>query len=562
MEYQQTSPMETLDGQQLKQLVRAALSWLRQHQEVINALNVFPVPDGDTGTNMMLTMTSAWNEIEHSPEKNAGQVMSGVAHGALMGARGNSGVILSQIWRGFARSMDTKPELRVADFAAALRVASETAYKGVVKPVEGTILTVVRETAEAAQDIAAETDDLVLFFERIVQEAKLSEARTPSLLPVLRQAGVVDSGGQGLVVIFEGMWRSMVGLPVDESKDLAQVVDLTVAEPHAHGELEFDSNYPYDVQFIVVGEDMDIDALRASIEEIGDCALTVGDSRTIKVHVHVPDPGVPLSYAVKYGSLRDVVVEDMQAQYQEFISGREGYPVIGPGAPQVPTVFPEIDPSAVGILAVAAGKGIERVFRSLGAAVVIEGGQTMNPSTAQILEGLERIPSEEVIILPNNKNILLAAQQAAEVCEKQVHVVPTHTIPQGVAALLFFDSQASLESNAEAMAAAAEQIITGEVTWATRDVVLNGVTVEEGNAIGLLNGDLVVATDSFDEVVRQLLDDIDIDIYELVTLYYGEGVDVAQAERLVAALTEEYETLEFELVEGGQPHYPYLLSIE
>ena len=556
----------TLDGNDLKFMIEAALSWLRQHQAEINALNVFPVPDGDTGTNMMLTMTSAWNEISDLQEDNIGLLASKVAHGALMGARGNSGVILSQILRGFARGLDSKAHLSAADIPGALNEARDTAYKGVVKPVEGTILTVMREVAEESTLVVKETEDLHRIFERLVQRAKSAVARTPQLLPVLRQAGVVDSGGQGLFVVLEGMLRYMKGLPVEELECSTVAAPLAMqvsASPHdfmAEG-LHFDSNYPYDVQFIVAGSDMDVAGMRATIEAMGDSALVVGDAQTVKVHVHVLDPGIPISYGAKCGSLSDVVVEDMQVQYEAFVAGCED--AQRPAVPYASVPLPLVEePPNIAVVAVAAGEGLGKVFRSLGATSIIEGGQTMNPSTAQILEAIDQSLSDYAIILPNNKNILMAAQQAAEVSTKHVAVVPTRSIPQGVSALLALDQQATLDGNVSAMLRAAKEVITGEITWATRDVALNGIDVREGDAIGLLDGDLVVDAESFDEAVYWLLAEVELEDCELVTLYYGEGVEASQADNLAARLTETYPELEFEVVEGGQPHYPYIISVE
>jgi len=545
-----------VDGHAFKLMVGAALAWLREHQATINALNVFPVPDGDTGTNMTLTMTSAWNEIAELDEGHVGKLVGKVAHGALMGARGNSGVILSQIWRGIARGLEGKESFGVADLAIALRDAAETAYKGVVKPVEGTILTVIREVAEEAAVAAQETNELLTFLQRVLQRAMAAEARTPQLLPVLRQAGVVDSGGQGLVVILEGMLRQLLGLSLqlDAAAPVIPAVS-TVAEMPTTDGLQFDSAYPYDVQFIIVGQDMDVAAIRQTIESMGDCPLVVGDAQTIKVHVHVPDPGVPISYGVTRGGLRDVVIEDMRAQYAEFVAQRDGH-AAAPGL-----VFGE-EERAIGAVTVVAGAGLQQVFLSLGATAVVLGGQTMNPSTAQILQAVEQSHAEQVIILPNNKNILMAAQQAAAVSTKKAIVVPTRSIPQGVAALLVLDQQASLEDNLATMTQAFREVITGEVTWATRDVELNGIEVREGDAIGLLDGQLVVDTGTFDEAVRWLLAEAGLETRELVTLYYGEGVDEEEAQHLHEELVEIYPDMEFEVVAGGQPHYPYIISIE
>jgi uncharacterized protein len=433
-----------------------------------------------------------------------------------------------------------------------------------VKPVEGTILTVVREVSEETAVAAEETDDIVEIFERIVESAKASVARTPSLLPVLAQAGVVDAGGQGLCVIFEGMLRDLKGLPVADL--VAHEGDLSHLHLDAHPEggdaLEFDSDYPYDVQFIVMGKEIDVAKMRAGIEAMGDCPLTVGDELAVKVHVHVADPGKPISLGAQFGSISDVVVEDMQAQYEAYSASRAASLAAAPTLRMPIGLLASETPPAISVVVVAAGQGLINVFRSLGATGVVEGGQTMNPSTAQILDAVEQTASDQVIILPNNKNILMAAQQVIGVSEKRVMVVPTRSIPQGVSALLALDQGVSLESNAEAMRESSLDVITGEITWATREVKLNGIDVHEGDAIGLLEDELVVDAKTFDEAVHWLLAEADLDDCELVTLYYGEQVVASQAQDLADHLGEVYADLEFEVVEGGQPHYPYIISIE
>ncbi len=540
-----------VDGERFKRLVYAGLIWLRQHQEEINALNVFPVPDGDTGTNMVLTMQSAWEEVASVDENNVGKVAHRVAHGALMGARGNSGVILSQIWRGVARHLDNKEWLTAADLAAALEEGVRTAYKGVIRPVEGTILTVAREAAEEATLAAARTTDLSAVLERAVRRAWDALARTPDLLPVLAEAGVVDAGGQGLCVILEGMMRALRGEVLGETAAAA-----TVAGPAFAAEAVPEEEYGYDVQFLIVGQNLDVETIRRDIDAMGTSTLVVGDENTVKVHVHVPDPGVPLSYAVRLGSLRDVVVEDMQAQYREFVRAREQ-------ARPAPAVMVSGAPSReVGVVAVVSGDGLEKVFMSLGASAVVPGGQTMNPSTEEILRVVESLPTPKVVILPNNGNIILAARQAQELSQKEVAVVPTRSIPQGVAALLAFNHQADLEENAEAMARAVEGVRTGEVTTATRDAKLNGVTVRQGQIIGLEDDQLVVSGDTVDEVVEALLDRMGVAGLEIVTLYYGADVRQEEAEALAARLQEKYPDQSFEVVYGGQPHYFYILSAE
>ena len=539
-------PRLTTDGQGFKRLIKAALAWLQHHQTAINVLNVYPVPDGDTGTNMVLTMQSAWAEIEDSPENNVGRMARKMAHGALMGARGNSGVILSQIWRGLARSLDEKDVYGAKDLAAACREAAATAYKGVVKPVEGTILTVARAVANAATRTAEDTDDLVRVLEHMVFAAHESVVLTPSLLPVLAEAGVVDAGGQGLFIILEGMLRYMRGERINEDVRLAESVDL-VSSGFEPGE----AGYGYDVQFLIVSHGMDVDAIREKIIGMGECPLVVGDAETVKVHVHVIDPGIPISYGASLGSLRDVVVEDMQAQYQEFIAEGE----LASGASSQPS-------QEIGVAAVVMGDGLARVFQSLGVNAIVPGGQTMNPSTQDLLEAVERLPAERVILLPNNGNIILAAEQARELSEKPVAVVPSTSIPQGIAALLAINYQADFETNVAAMTGAMEEIETGEITTATRSATINGLQVIEGQIIGLRDGELSVAGSSVDETVVALLEKIDPSDREIITLYYGEMVSQSDADALADVVQDAWPDQEVEVVPGGQHHYHYILSVE
>lgn len=544
------------DGQGFKRLVKAALIWLQHHQSAVNALNVYPVPDGDTGTNMVLTMRSAWAEIEDSPELNIGRMARKMAHGALMGARGNSGVILSQIWRGFSRSLDEKPVYRASDLAAACREASATAYKGVVKPVEGTILTVARAVADTATRAAEESDNLVYVLERMVFAAHEAVVLTPSLLPVLEEAGVVDAGGQGLFIILEGMLRHMRGETIAEDMQLADSVDLISREMETTL-----SEYGYDVQFIVVGEGLEVDLIRQRIMKMGECPLVVGDRTTVKIHVHVPDPGVPISYGASLGSLRDVVVEDMQAQYQDFVVEHRVERDVGSGASSFGPPALQADRS-IGVVAVAPGEGLARVFQSLGVSAVVRGGQTMNPSTKDLLEAIENLPNDQVIVLPNNSNVILAAEQSRELSSKSVVVVPSRFAPQGIAALLALNYHADLETNVAAMEDAMEDVETGEITFATRSATINGVDVADGEVIGLHDGDLKVKGAKIKEVARELLQEMNSPEREIVTLYYGEGIDEEEAQVLAEFLQDDWPNQEFEVITGGQPHYPYILSVE
>jgi DAK2 domain fusion protein YloV len=542
------SPYQAIDGQEFKWLTRAALAWLQYHQEAINALNVYPVPDGDTGINMVLTMQAAWNEIKDSPEYNVGQVARQMAHGAMYGARGNSGVILSQIWRGFARSLDKKEVCHTQDLADAFQEATETAYKAVIEPVEGTILTVARAIADTATQAAQETDDLAHMWGQLVFTAHEAVVLTPTLLPVLAEAGVVDAGGQGLFVILEGMLRHMQGEPIADNVNLTQAVELT-----ATGLAPGDVGYGYDVQFVVVGREFDVDAIRQKIAGMGECPLVVGDPTMVKVHVHVPDPGIPISYGASMGSLRDVIVEDMQAQYQDFVE-KEG-PSSTAKAPSAPT-------QKTGVVAVVMGDGLARVFKSLGASAIVHGGQTMNPSTQDLIEAIESLPAEQVILLPNNSNVIMAAEQARDLSSKPVAVIPTRFVPEGVAALLGLNPQADLESNVSTMTLAAEEVETGEITFATRSATINGLEITDGETIGLHNGTLKVTGSTVDEVSRALLKEMDAAQGEIITLYRGETVSEDEARKLAELLQQDWPEQEIEVVPGDQPHYHYILSVE
>jgi DAK2 domain fusion protein YloV len=541
-----------ISGQGLKELVKASLAWLRGNQQAINALNVFPVPDGDTGTNMLLTMESAWAEVDRASTERVGQIAHAIAHGALMGARGNSGVILSQLWRGFARSLGDKELMTAADMAPALLEGSQTAYKGVIKPVEGTILTVAREVAEASSEAAREHDDLLAILECMVERGRESVARTPTLLPVLKQAGVVDSGGQGYFIILEGMLRFLHGEPltIEAAAAPAPVVKVSEAEIDA-GDVAL--GYSYDVQCLVVGDNLDVERMRADIGALGRSALIVGDAQTVKIHVHVPDFLSVFEYVRPLGRIREASTEDMAAQYRDYVAARSHTERIL-----------DTRPGEIATVAVVPGEGLARVFQSLGAGAIIPGGQTMNPSTEQFVRIIEQLPTDRILILPNNGNVIMAARQAALLApaSKQIIVVPTRTVPQGIAAQLAFNVSTSLEANSKMMENAAHHILTGEVTTATRDVEMNGVQVKQGRAIGLLNDELSAAGETLEEVVWTLLDQMQAGDREIITLYYGDGVRKDQAGALAGAIRARYPAQEVELVEGGQPHYPYMMSCE
>ncbi len=540
-------------GPQLRKMARAGLVWLERNRDHVNSLNVFPVPDGDTGTNMLLTMRSAYVRIEAGEETHVGKVAGQLAQGALMGARGNSGVILSQIWRGLAAGLSSVETFTTADLAQAFQMASDTAYKGVMRPVEGTILTVIREGAAEAADAARKSEDLRFMLERILERCQQALERTPDLLPILRQAGVVDSGGQGLVYILEGMMRYAQGeLSLDEQAEARAATENISAQALAvpeGGSLEF----PYDVQFILTGRNLNVSQVRARIDAMGDSTVVVGDSSTIKVHIHVKDPGEPLSYGISLGHVSDVVVENMQEQMEALVHGDSTAPV-----EPVVTVLPD----QVAVVAVAAGKGLINVFHSLGAAYVVNGGQTNNPSTEEIFQAIEKLPTDKVVILPNNKNIFLAAEAACDLSAKDVAVVHSRTIPQGIAALMALRPEREVEVNAEMMEQALKLVRTGEITRATRTVEIDGVDVKEGEIIALADGRLCSSGADESVVLDELLEQLEVADAGIISLYFGADISVGEAAETADHIRALFPDVEVELVEGGQAHYHYILGVE
>jgi len=540
------SPLFECDGQMLKQMIRTSMNWFERHTPSINALNVFPVPDGDTGTNMYLTLQAAWEEIHPLSTEAISTISQAVAHGALMGARGNSGVILSQLFRGLAQALEDSITMDAAGFAEGLQQASQIAYKAVIRPVEGTILTVARRAAESATEAAGEVTDIRELMAKVVESARLAVDETPSQLPVLAEAGVVDAGGQGFYIILDGWLRHLRGETIISEAALEKSVDLIHPEGAEVG-------YGYDVQFILRGEDLDIDTILADIDAMGDSTLVVGDNRTVKVHVHTPEPGNPLNYGAAMGSLSRVIVENLQEQFEEFIESQPAVPV--PAVPKPPA-------TGIAIIAVVPGAGLSRVYESLGTAAIVRGGQTMNPSTEDLLKAIEGLENQEILILPNNKNVILSAQQAEKLSDRTIRVIPSKTIPQGISALLAFNYQTDLDTNVQLMTDALDDVYTGEVTTAVRSVKLNGIDVEKGQIIGLLNGSLTAAGSEITDVVLQLIEKMEAEDLEILTLYYGEGVTHEESQSLARVISERYPDFEVEIIEGNQPHYPYIISGE
>ncbi len=540
----------TCDGQGLKRMAEAGLAWLEENHQHVNDLNVFPVPDGDTGTNMLLTMRSAYREVANSEETDASKVARALYNGALMGARGNSGVILSQLWRGISNALSHKPTFTPADIKVCLEEATRVAYGAVQEPVEGTVLTVIREVSEAVQTNVDNNANFNSLMSYIVEQAQASVERTPEQLPVLKEAGVVDSGGMGLAYVLQGMLMRLTG------QRLAAVTDsspsLSGAQQHVMD--DDDSDYGYDVQFLLKGIGLDVATVRRDIEAMGDSGLIVGDETLIKVHIHVHDPGVPISYGAQRGTLLDVVVENMQEQYEDLVTQQQ---------PSVKAIEPpEIEPGSIAVIAVAPSIELANIFYNLGAALVISGGQTMNPSTGDILDGINRLNTDKIIILPNNKNILMAAQKAAdEGSGKQVAVVPSRTIPQGASALFALTGD-DLDAVVEAMIEALDYVESGEVTIGVRDANIDGVEVRKGQAIGLHNGKLIIADDSTERVVLRLLDTMASEDSEIITLYRGAEISDAEALEMITVISERYQEQEIELATGGQSHYHYIIGVE
>lgn len=544
------------DGYLVKQLLGAGMTWLDQNKDTVNRLNVFPVPDGDTGTNMYLTMRNAYLEIAGLEEAHVGKLSSAIAKGALKGARGNSGVILSQLFAGTAKALEGHDKLTAPLLAEACRSAVDAAYRAVEQPVEGTILTVARRMMESVQRRYQTEPDLIVLLKRMVFAGRTALRHTPEQLPVLKKAGVVDSGGAGLVYIFEGMVRSLCGKTLMTSELIVPETDETWQDALVP---EDELGYGYDVQFLMRGENMNIDHVRKDISDMGWSTLVVGDNQLIKVHVHVHDPGIPLSYAIGLGaSLDDIVVENMQRQYEEYVEAREER------EGDVRT-----DIRGVAVITVASGNGLRQLFsEQLNAAHVIAGGQTMNPSTGDFLNVINALPNTDIVLLPNNKNVILAAQQAASNAEgKNVRVVPSATIPQGIAAMFEYgnlctDEACDLDEIVEAMTDALSHVVTCEITNAVRDAEYDGIHVRAGQFIGLINDTLAVAGDDMQQLAHDLLKKANAEKYERITLYYGSDITEAQARQLADTLAESFPKLEFEVVSGGQALYPYIISVE
>ena len=574
--------LQQIDAKMLSKMFLAGAKNLENKKEWINELNVFPVPDGDTGTNMTMTIMSAAREVSALGENaDMGSICKAISSGSLRGARGNSGVILSQLFRGFTKSIREESILTVPVFTAAFEKAVETAYKAVMKPKEGTILTVARGVSEKAKELSEDgVENLEEFFGAVLEHARYVLSQTPEMLPVLKQAGVVDSGGQGLVEVLSGAFDAFLGKEVDLSlapsdQGASSVSRSASMEAQAEAEIKFG----YCTEFIIllnkpfnVKAEMDF---KAYLESIGDSIVCVADEDVVKVHVHTNDPGLAIQKALKYGALSNMKIDNMRLEHQEKLFKMSEKEASQKAAEETEKKAGEAKkaseaaeeankpPKAMGFIAVSIGEGLNEIFSSLGVDYIIEGGQTMNPSTADILDAVEKVNAENIFILPNNKNIILAANQAAElVTDKNLLVIPTKTIPQGITAVINFVPELSADENEEAMLREITNVKTGQVTYAVRDTVIDDKEIRKGDYMGIGDKGILAAGESLTNITEKMVSEMVDDASELISVYFGCDVDEADAQLLKESLESAYPSCDIELQYGGQPIYYYVISVE
>lgn len=556
--------MRELNGTQFAEMVIQGANHLSANAKLVDSLNVFPVPDGDTGTNMNLSMTSGAKEVKNNVQEHIGKVGTALSRGLLMGARGNSGVILSQLFRGFAKAIENNAVIDGKEFAAALEAGVETAYKAVMKPVEGTILTVAKDSARKGVQVSKTTDDIIEIMEAVVAESKASLKRTPDLLPVLKEVGVVDSGGQGLVFVYEGFLAELKGEKLPDSPvALPSMSDLVSAEHHrsvqAHMNTE-DIEFGYCTEFMVrfeedklAGKPFKEEVFRQDLSKYGDSLLVISDEDVVKVHIHSEEPGTVLSYGQRYGNLINIKIENMRQQHSNIV-GETHTPLVSGNK--------KAERRDYGIVAVSMGSGIAALFKSIGAHSVIEGGQTMNPSTEDIVKAIEEVNADKVFILPNNKNIIMAAQQAAEVTGSEAVVIQSKTVPQGLSALLAFNPGADLGSNEAAMNEAMSHVKTGQITFAVRDTSIDGLEIEKDDFMGINEGKIVVKSKEKAAAARELLAKMIDEDSEILTILKGEDVTDEEAEAVTQFVEENFKDVEIEVHDGKQPLYSFIFAIE
>lgn len=555
----------TIDAKMLAKMFLAGAKKLESKKEWINELNVFPVPDGDTGTNMTLTIMSAAKEVVALGE-DAGMeaICKAISGGSLRGARGNSGVILSQLLRGFTKSIKTLEILDIPAIADAFDKAVETAYKAVMKPKEGTILTVARGMAEKSRELVTDgTDDLDVFLKTVIEHGRYVLSQTPELLPVLKQAGVVDSGGQGLMEAFSGAYDAFLGKEIDYS--ISETPKQEAAKPGAQEEVEI--RFGYCTEFIIllnktfnIKQEMDF---KAFLESIGDSIVCVADEDVVKVHVHTNDPGLAIQRALKYGALSNMKIDNMRLEHQEKLFKEAQKEQAAVAEQSAAEQAPPAERKAAGFVAVSIGDGMNEIFKGLGVDYIIEGGQTMNPSTADMLDAIDKVNADTVYILPNNKNVILAANQAVSLVEdKKIIVIPTKTVPQGITAVINYVPDLPAEENAAAMSEEIKRVKTGEVTYAVRDTQIDDKIIKQGDYMGIGDAGILTVGTNLDEITLGMIDNMMDDDLELISIYYGKDVTEEAAEKIRSAVTEKYSGCDVELQYGGQPIYYYVVSAE
>lgn len=543
--------IKAINGQTFRKMIITGTGFLEQNKKYVDALNVFPVPDGDTGTNMFLTMKSAVNEVTSCPVNTLEAIANAFSKGSLRGARGNSGVITSQIFKGFCSVIAKCQELTTKVFAAALLEGANIAYKAVTKPKEGTILTVIRVMAENAVAIAKRTDDMEVFLKKTLEAGEEILRQTPEMLPVLKKAGVVDAGGRGIMVIITGFYKLLIGeedieLSFDDEKPV-QTLDDVIADINNLGEIEFG----YCTEYMVIEmfkktTEADIDRLRERLMSIGDSVICIGDLSLVKVHVHTNEPNLALGWAFELGELNNIKIENMREQNRELKKKAQ--------------TLEEV--KDIGIVAVAPGKGLHDIFKDLSVDEVILGGQTMNPSASDIADAVEKVPARTVFVFPNNKNIILAAEQANDLTSKNVVIIPTKSIPEGISSAITFDPDGSVEDNTEAMNDAIKNVKSGAVTYAVRDTHVDGFDLSVGEIIGLDDKAILAKGTSVNETCEALVDKMMNDEIMTITLFHGEDISEEDANNLKETLTEKYPECETTVAFGGQPIYYYLISME
>lgn len=549
--------MQSLDGIKFAEMVQMGAHHLFQNANYVDSLNVFPVPDGDTGTNMNLSMTSGAKETEQYVSEHIGKTSQALSKGLLMGARGNSGVILSQLFRGFGKFIEKEATIDAKGLAGAFQAGVETAYKAVMKPVEGTILTVAREAAKKGVEVAETETDIIAVMEAFTAEAQASLERTPDLLPVLKEVGVVDSGGQGLLFVYEGFLASLKGEPLPV-KNEATLDDLINAEHHRAqdfmdtSDIEFGYCTEIMVRFEEGKEPFSEEQFRNELNPLGDSLLVISDEEIAKVHIHSEQPGSVLAMGQKYGSLIKIKVDNMREQHSAIVGEDH----------KAPSPVKKAEKHPYAIVTIAMGEGVAELLRSIGASYVIEGGQTMNPSTEDIVKAVQEIGAEKVLILPNNKNIVMAAEQAVELLDIEAAVVPTKTIPQGMAAILSFNPEATVEMNQATMTEAYANVKTGQVTYAVRDTSIDGVEIHKDDFMALAEGKIVLSTPALKDAAEKVITDLVDEDAEIVTVIYGEDTTEENASELVKFIEENYPDVEVELFNGKQGLYPYIISVE